>query len=288
MSDGDEPARAHRALKAVPAAGTSPLHGVGLRRLVWILAATDFRRRYAETKLGYAWLVIAPILYFGVVYVFVSEVIERFIGTVPHFGALLLLNLVLFNFFREATGVAMRSLSSNGGLVRKLPLPTIALPAAALLSAGFALLANLALALTWLLLDGVEPRWSWLLVVVIVAWLALVTWCLGLLLAGLHVGTRDVAHFWPIMARVLFYASPILYPLDVIQQKILFDALAFNPLAPIFVQARVWLVDPNAPGWFETMGTSLDGLLPFGIVVFVGVMGWMSFRVGSRRAAEDL
>lgn len=258
------------------------------RELVWLIAVTDFRRTYAQTTLGYLWIVIGPLLYLGVVYLFVSEVIQRFVGEIPNFGALLLLNLVLFNFFRQAVGSSMGSLVSRGALVRKMPVPRLVLPSASVLSAGFVLATNLVLVMIWLIAAGIDPTWSWLLLPVLVIWLVVISTGGALLVSGAYVGTRDVGQIWPILARVLFYASPILFPIEVIPKQVLYDLLSVNPLAPLFVEARVWMVDPEAPTWFATKGTGVAGLMPFALTLVVCVLGAVVFRRASRRVAERL
>lgn len=260
----------------------------GLAELVWLLAVTDFRRRYAQTLLGYLWIVIGPLLYFGTVYLFVSEIVQRYTGRIPDFGTLLLFNLVLFVFFRQAAGTSIRSLSAKGGVVRKMPIPRIVLPASTIMSSGIVLAANLVLVFAWILAAGVQPTWTWLLMPVILAWLVVITVGVSLLLAGTYVGVRDIREVWPIVARILFYGTPILYPIEVVPKKILFDALSFNPLAPLFVQARVWIIDSNAPTWFASKGAGVMGLLPFALSIVICVAGVAVFRRASRGVAETL
>lgn len=275
-------------LREVPRPSAAGPERDGIWPLVRLLAWTEFRRRYAQTALGYGWIFLGPLLYFGAIYLFVEEVIGRFIGEVEHFGALLLLNLVLYLFFRQAAGSAMRSLTTQGALVRKMPVPRVVLPAASVLAAAITLGFNLLLALGWLLADGIEPSWSWLLLGPLVAWLIVVTGVVALLLAGLHTGSRDIAQIWPTLARALLFISPIIYPLEVIPRAALWDLLSFNPLAPIFVQAHSWMVDPAAPGWFEAKGHGLAGLGPFVVLAVLAALAAWVFPRAARRVAEDL
>jgi ABC-2 type transport system permease protein len=256
--------------------------------LVWLLAVTDFRRRFAQTALGRVWVLLGPLLFFGAVYLFVSEIIQRFVGVVPNYGVLLLMNLAFYSFFRSGVGGAMTSLTSRGGLVRKMPMPRLALPAAVLLSASFVMLSNLVVAVAWMLVTGVGPLWTWLLAPVLIVWLAVITGALGLLVSGAYVFVRDVGQIWPVIARITFYMTPLIYPIQVVRAQILSTALSYNPLSPLFAQAQVWIVNPGQPGWFEAKGTGLLAFMPFIILAVIAVAGAVVFSKGARRAAERL
>ena len=256
--------------------------------LVWLSAAAEFKRRYAQTRFGYAWTILDPLLLFGVLYAFFAGIVERFVGEIPNYPAFLLFSIMLFQFYREGTTGAMRSMFTGGGVIRKLSFPRLVLPLASILAATFILGINLCIALAFILATGVEVTLTWLLLPLLMVWLLALTTATGVLLSGIMVDFRDVARIWAVLLRTLFYASPVLYPIEVIPKEILFDALAFNPLAPFFVEARVWIIDADAPGWFETMGTGLRGFLPFIISVGIGVFAVVVFRRAARRAADNL
>ena len=66
-----------------------------------------------------------------------------------------------------------------------------------------------------------------------------------MMLSVLYVRFRDVAIIWTVVAQVLFYATPILYPLTVLENQTLQRLMLINPLAPIFEQIRVWVIEPG-------------------------------------------
>jgi ABC-type polysaccharide/polyol phosphate export permease len=92
---------------------------------------------------------------------------------------------------------------------------------------------------------------------------------------------------YPLIARCLFYTSPVIIPLE-LMPKPLFDAQSFNPLAPIIVQIRPWLIDPSAPGWFETGKSVPAEILPFVIFIGICVAGWVVFTRKARYVSEEL
>ena len=85
----------------------------------------------------------------------------------------------------------------------------------------------------------------------------------------------------------LIYLTPVMFPIEVAPAGIR-DALMFNPLAPMLELARVWVIDPNAPGPVDAAGGWIGIVGP--AVVF-GAICMLAVRVFSRetaRAAEDL
>jgi ABC-2 type transport system permease protein len=271
-----------------------PLRGpsaiTGNRRQFWdlllITSFASFRNRYVDTVFGFVWMFLGPLMLFGVLYVFVTQIIERF-NQIPHYGELLLLNITLYNLFRAGSSTAMRSLVGSG-LVRKMAVPRLVLPLSAIATAFYAMLANMVIVIPWILISGVEPTWTWLLFPVVIFGMLLITCSFGLLLAGAFVRFRDVGQVWPVLTNVLFYASPVIWPFGIFRDEILWDAQIFNPIAPVLAQARTWIIDPSTPGWFEVRGTGFDAFLPFIVLAVIAVAGVAVFRRESRRAAEDL
>src|SRR5256885_14562194 len=109
-----------QALELRDVRGPSALGG-GWRRsleLLYLIAATEFKRTYFGTALGYLWSVGRPLMLFGVLLAVFTKALKIQSG-VPHYPVLLLLNLVLFGFFQEGTITALPSIVSNEAIVRK-------------------------------------------------------------------------------------------------------------------------------------------------------------------------
>ena len=99
------------------------------------LTATEFKLRYFGSVLGYLWTLLRPLMVFGVLYVVFTEIF-RFGGDVPHYPVMLLLGLILWNFFADATDSALPSLVQRESLLRKVAFPRAAIPIAVSMTAG--------------------------------------------------------------------------------------------------------------------------------------------------------
>ncbi len=267
--------------------GPSALGG-GWRRafdLLYLIAVTDFKRTYFGTMLGYLWSLARPLMLFGVLLAVFTQVF-RVGSEVPHYPVLLLLNIVLFGFFQEATTTAVTSIVNQESVVRKTQFPRLVIPLAVVLTALFNLGLNLVVVFVFVLAFGVGPMWSWLGFVVVLVLLVTITVAVSMIVASLYPRFRDVAIMWTVGATVLFYGTPVLYPLDVVPDT-LRDVLLLNPLTPIFELARLWIIDPDAPG--PAAGQGVVHLLPaMAIYVAVCVFAVWIFNREAPRIAEEL
>jgi ABC-2 type transport system permease protein len=267
--------------------GPSALGG-GPRRffdLLWLMSVTEFKRVYFGTVLGYLWSLVRPLMLFAVL-LFVFTKIFRVGSGVPNYPVLLLLGIVLFTFFSEATQNAVTSVAVQEGVVRKTQFPRLVIPLAIVLTAVFNLLLNLIVVFAFILAWGVDPTWTWLLLPVALALLFALTTAVSMILSVLYVRFRDVLIIWTVVSQVLFYATPILYPIEIVPESYR-HVIFVNPLAPIFEQIRVWVLDPSAPTAVDVVGVA--GLIP-AAVIFVGacVLGVWAFNREAPRIAEEL
>jgi ABC-2 type transport system permease protein len=277
-----------------PAAPLREVHGPsalggGSRRffdLLWLMSATEFKRVYFGTVLGYVWSLVRPLMLFAVL-LFVFTKIFRVGSQVPNYPVLLLLGIVLFTFFQEATQNAVTSVAAQEGVVRKTQFPRLVIPLAVVLTAMFNLALNLIVVFVFILAWGVDPTWTWLLFPFALLLLFVLTTAVSMVLSVMYVRFRDVLIIWTVAAQVLFYATPVLYPIEFVPES--YRSLLFlNPLAPIFEQIRVWVLDPNAETAVEVVG-GVAGLIP-AAAIFLGVcvLGVWAFNRDAPRIAEEL
>lgn len=279
-------AEATMELRDVP--GPSALGG-GWRRaveLLYLIAVNDFKKTYFGTMLGYLWSLARPLMLFGVLLAVFTQVF-RVGSQVPHYPVLLLFNVVLFGFFQEATVMAVPSIVSQEGIVRKTQFPRLVIPLAVVLTSFFNLLLNLVVVFIFILASGVTPTWTWLLFPVILALLTTITVAVSMIVASLYPRFRDMAIIWTVMATVLFYATPVLYPIDKVPQTMR-DLITLNPLTPLFELARKWIIDPTAPGPAAAAGGAVHLIAPIAIYAAVCLFAVWIFRREAPRIAEQL
>jgi ABC-2 type transport system permease protein len=269
--------------------GPSALGG-GLRRfvdLVFLMASTEFKRSYFGTALGYLWSLFRPLLLFAVLLVVFTHII-RLGNRVQNYPVLLLFNIVLFGFFQGGTNTSVTSIAAQEGIVRKTQFPRLAIPLAVVLTGLFELTLNLVVVFAFILGFGIAPRWTWLLLPLIIVLLAVFTTAVGMILSSLYPRFRDLAIIWAVLSTALFYATPVLYPIEIVHAR-LRDVIALNPLAPLLELGRKWVIDPNAPGpGSAAAGGPVRLLVAALIFVVICIAAVWIFNREAPRIAEEL
>ena len=255
------------------------------------LAVTDFKLKFFGSVLGYLWQLMRPLLLFGVLYVVFVQFVRLGGESVPHYPAMLLMGVVTYMFFASATGGCVTAVLNREALVRKIEFPRLVIPLTIVLVAAFDVVLNYGALFIFIHADGIEPRWSWLEVPVLLFALGVLATGIGMLLSALYVRFRDVEPIWEVMLQALFYASPILYPIELVQDEAgenVVQAMMLNPLTAILQELRHAVIDPNAMSAAQAAGGRVWLLIPAGIIVGLFALGFWVFNREAPRIAEEL
>jgi ABC-2 type transport system permease protein len=272
-----------------PMRGPSALGGEASRfwTLTWTLAVLEFRLKFFGSVLGYFWQLMRPLLLFGVLY-FVFTKLVRVGSNVPHYPVLLLMGIIIYTFYAEATSTSVGSIPARESLVRKIHFPRLVIPLSVVLTTYLNFVLNFIVVVVFVLATGVEPRWSWLEIFPLVLGLGLLSAGIGTLLSALFVRYRDVQPIWDVVLQISFYGSPILYPIENIPSEKLQHLIMCSPLAVIVQQTRHAIIDPTAPNAAEAIGGGVRLLIPLAIVVAVCAVGYFVFDRSAPSIAEEL
>jgi ABC-2 type transport system permease protein len=268
--------------------GPSALGGGGRRALdlLFLIATTEFKKTYFGTVLGYLWSLARPLMLFGVLLAVFTQIF-RIGSDVPNYPVLLLFNIVLFGFFQEATTAAVNSIVTQESVVRKTQFPRLVIPLAVVLTSLFNLGLNLVVVFAFVLGWGIDPRWTWLLFPLVLAAVVVLTAAVSMIVSSLYPRFRDTAIIWTVLATVLFYGTPVLYPLEAVPHAMR-DVLALNPLTPLFSAGRAWVIDPPPPGPVGAVGGW--GLVAASALIYIAVccLAVWVFNREAPRIAEQL
>src|SRR5438270_217006 len=262
--------------------------------LTYNIARNEFKLRFFGSMLGYVWQLVRPLLLFGVLYVFFTQVANVNNPNAPgqeHYGVQLLGSIVLFTFFAEATAGAVRSVVDRENLVRKIQFPRMVIPLSVVLLALFNLALNLVVVLGFALVEGVRPMLSWLELPLILAMLIVFATGIAMLLSALFVHFRDMQPIWEVVTQILFYASPVIISVETVKEKVsdaVFHLYMLNPLAVVFQQFRHAMINHGTPSAEQVIGGWTALLAPLGIVLMVFLLGFWVFNRSAPLVAENL
>lgn len=265
--------------------------GGGDARRFWnltrTLAAMDWKVRFYGSALGYVWSLLRPLMLFGIVYFVFSYVVDAGAG-VEHYGVMLLLAMILYFFFAEVTGAGATSMVDRESLLRKVGFPRAVVPLSVALVAAMNLALNLVVLAVFVVASGVQPRWTWLALPIPFALMLVFATAVGMLLSALYVRYRDIRPIWEVVLQALFYATPILYPIEAVigHSETLAKIALLNPIAALIQESRHLLTGAMPLG--EALGSDALIAVPVGILI---ALSWLGVRVFDRmapRAAEEL
>ncbi len=250
----------------------------------------DFKLRYHNSALGYTWSVLKPLALFLILYVVFTKIFQ--VGdTIPHYPVYLLSGLVVWNFFSEVTSGSVTAITEKGDLLRKLNFPKYVIVVAKTLSALINLAINCVIIAIFMVIFGtsisVGALWAPLLIIE----LCLFVFGLGLWMSAIFVKFRDLGYIWEVVLQGLFYATPILYPLQFVLQHfspVAAKIILLNPVAQIIQDLRIGLVTPKAISFAEVYGSNRWRLIPIAIVIIIFLSGLYYFKNNSAEFAEHI
>lgn len=274
------PSRSH--LEAIPRPKSLFQRNLNLVRE---LSITQFKLKYTGSALGYIWSLAKPLMLFGVMYLVFSVLLKAGVGTY-NFPVQLLVALVVWTFFVEATSTAMNAIAGAGGLIRKAYFPRWILTIASTSSVSLTFAINTVLVLTvTFALGHLDLSLRSLLAPLYFLELMVLVLGLSLLLSALFVFFRDLGHIWEILSLVLFYGSAIVFPFNRIPARFR-DIVGLNPIAQIVEDLRHSLVDARIPSMEAFIGPLV--IVPILLSVVVLVIGFAVFIWLTPRFAESL
>jgi ABC-2 type transport system permease protein len=244
-----------------------------------VIAAAEFKLKYTGSALGYAWSVLKPLALFTLLYLVFGRVFNLN-ELSPYYAVSLLVGIVLFTFFADATMLALISIVVRDSLIRKIAFPRIIIPASATLTAGMTLLINCTVVAAFLAYKHLTPQLDWILIPLLLLELFGFTLGVALLLSALFVRLRDLQQVWELALQLFFYASPIVYPIGFLPpwaQKLVF----LNPFSQVLQDIRALLFYPDVAANQITAASAFGGLgrlVPIGIAIATLIVGYLFFR----------
>lgn len=253
--------------------------------LLRAMISTDFKLRYQASILGYVWSLLKPLALFTILYLVFVRLL-RIGATIPHYAVYLLLGIVIWGLFSEATSLGVVSLVIRADLLRKINFPryvvVVSVGASALISFGLNMvIIALFVALAHVHL-GIDMLWLPLLLVELVA----VCLAFALFLAALYVRYRDMSYIWEVVLQAGFYGTPIIYPLALVPSRYA-RFLLLNPLAQVIQDARYILVTRHAETVAQAFGTPWARAIPVAITATLAAAAVVFFRRRSPTFAEE-
>lgn len=241
------------------------------------LVISEFKLRYQNSYLGYFWTLIKPMLLFGVIYLVFSVFMKP---PVENYAIYLLLGVLIWNFFTEATLIGMNTFITKRDLVTKIYFSRSALIIASTLSSLITFILNLLIFFVFMAIARIMPGPEALFFFLYLIEMYLIATGVVFILASLYIHFRDMQHIWEILLQIGFWLTPIVYPVTVATievQRFIF----LNPFARIIEYSRDIFIRHHIPSLY------LNTIL-FLMTVVIFCAGYAIFKTQEKKIAEKL
>lgn len=201
---------------------------------IWILAKTDFKKRYYDSSLGMLWALMNPLLRLAV-YTIAFEFIR--VGASENFHMYLFSALLCWMFFTELTNKALKALNGKKYLLQNVQFNWLDIFYSLTISTSLGFLFNLVAYFLMGFISGIFPTFYVLWMPVLILNVCLIGLGFSLILASVSIFLKDVVHIWSVFTLAGFWTAPIFFPLEAIKDS--YPAFLYiHPVTPIMINVR--------------------------------------------------
>jgi lipopolysaccharide transport system permease protein len=200
------------------------------RELFYFFTWRDIKIKYKQTVLGFLWAILQPLLMMTIFTLFFGRALNIPSQNLPY-PVYVFSGLLIWNLFSTGLTSASNSMVNNASIIKKIYFPRLIIPVSSILVALFDFLMASILFVIILLFFDQPVMWQaivfWPLAVVVGV---VATLGLGAGLSALNVKYRDFRYVIPFLVQVLFFLTPIIYPISLLKYPILQYVLACSPI----------------------------------------------------------
>ena len=243
----------------------------------------DLISRFSRSKLGGLWAILNPLSQVLIYALILSNVLAAKLPGVDSqyaYAIYLMAGLLGWTLFNEIVGRCLNIFIEHGNLIKKMSFPRVTLPAIAV---GSCLINNLFLFISMLgifALLGHQFNMAMLWLIPLTLVVVVFSLGIGLILGVMNVFLRDIGQVTPIILQMLFWFTPIVYPVTIIPEAYR-HWLNLNPMYPIVDAYQQILVYGNSPQWGGVLIILAAGII-------LSIVGLFMFRRSSAEMVDAL
>ncbi len=207
------------------------------------LIKRDFIKKYKRTTFGILWSALSPLL----LLITMKFVFGAFFGSkLPHYTIYLFSGLLLFNYFSTTTRGAMTVFATNAPIFSKVPVPKSYFLISRSVANFINFLVSLVVYFIFVAFDGIAFKLNFFALLYPIFCLFLINYGISMLLASVYIFFRDINYLWPVICRVIMYASAIFYDVSIMSGTVQ-RLLVCNPLYMCISYFRQVVIHATVP-----------------------------------------
>ena len=245
--------------------------------ILFNFAITDLKLRYKSSVLGVAWTVLEPLLMLAVLFFVFSTMFKN---EIEYFPIYLLSGIITYNFFKNGTSIALKSLSDRSSLITQIYFPRSIPAISSSFTAAIMLIVELAVLGGFMVYFQFTPSLTilYLIPIYMLAFILVLGIALGL--SVLNIKFRDIEFIWGIILHAGFFLTPIFYRFDMLPKEIQ-NILQLSPVVQIVEMVHHVTLYGTLP--------SLNSVLySVGSIFAILGIGYLIFRKYQARIVEEL
>lgn len=251
------------------------------------LVKTNYKMRYQGSVIGHAWSLIKPLMLFTIMYI-VFVYFFKIGREIPHFEVAMLLGMVLWNFFTEATSLSLTSMITQSDLLRKLNFSKQIIVVSIVINALINLGISLVIVLIFMLFNKVQITISILFMPLFIIELILFTLGVSFIVATIYVFFRDLGQIWEVILQLLMYMTPIIYPINEVMKRstTIAKLLMLNPVSQIIEDIRHIMISDQYLTTYQVTGSWFISIIPYGLSIVTFIIGYIFFDHNENKFPE--
>lgn len=207
------------------------------------LIIRDFKVKYKRSILGIFWSFLNPLLMMSVQYIVFSNIFKF---DIPNYALYLLIGIVMFSFFVDATTNGMGSIVTNSSLITKVYVPKYIFPVSKVFSTSINLILSIIPLFVVMFITNISLTSVIIFLPYFIIMLIFFTIGISLILATFMVFFRDMQFLWGVFANIWMYATPIIYPITILPDFVQ-KLMIYNPLYHYINAVRIIIIDGQIP-----------------------------------------
>ena len=237
------------------------------RELFYFFTWRDIKIKYKQTALGFIWAVLQPLLMMLVFTFFFGRTLKVPSQNLPY-PVFVFSGLLLWTTFSSGLTNASNSIVSNSAIIKKIYFPRLIIPVSSILVALFDFLMAFIIFIPLLFVYQQKVDWSALLLWPLAIGISLISILgPGSWLAALNIKYRDFRYVIPFLIQVLFFLTPVIYPITLLTHQVLKYVVLLTPM-----YAAIELFRMPLTGVIPDLTMVSISLLSGVLLLFIGIV----------------
>lgn len=246
------------------------------RKVIYMLVYRDFKTKYTQTRLGWLWPFLQPLITLAVYTFFFSKLIKIDTGDIPY-PLIALSGIIIWSYFSSVIGTSSIVLVSSQAIIKNIRFPKVCLIIAKSILSFFDTIISLLIIFVSLVIIGVPISYHVIFIPFILFFTWMISFTLSIWIAAFSLKRRDILNTVPHLLTIGIWLTPVFYPSTIIPSHLEFLGY-LNPIAGLIEALRFCLLYTKPPSVLYLIGLGL------GIVFFI--LGIKHFKNIEKDIAE--